>query len=81
MNLIVTFLAVSLALSKEIQEIRNSTATNVTLFNDYIGLDTPVRFSYSFFTSLELYKDGSSQSYLYGTLRLLDVSTYYFEGD
>jgi hypothetical protein len=81
MNLIISLLAVSSVFCRDIEEIRNSSATNVTLFNDFLGLDTPVMYSYSFFTSLELYKDGSSQSFLYGTLKLLDLSTYYFEGD
>ena len=80
----ITPLAVTLvqALARDdIVEIRNSSVTNTTLFNDYIDLDTPVLFSYSYYTSVEVYEDGSSEAYLYGDLRLLDLSTYYFEGD
>jgi hypothetical protein len=61
-------------------EIRNSAAVNKTLITDSF-MDPPVKFSYSFYTSLEVKEDGSSQSYLYGDISLVDLNTYYFSSD
>ena len=73
-------LILPMALAAEIKEKRNSEAVNKTLITDSF-MDPPVKFSYSFYTSLEVYDDGSSQSYLYGDIDLLDVNTYYFSSD
>lgn len=58
---------------REIIEIRNSTAVNKTLIRDYV---TGAKLTYSFYTSLEEYNDGTSHSFLISDVTLHDVNTY-----
>lgn len=58
---------------REIIEIRNSSAVNKTLIRDYV---TGTKLTYSFYTSLEEYNDGTSHSFLVSDIMLHDVNTY-----
>ena len=58
---------------REIIEIRNSTAVNKTLIRDF---QTGAKLTYSFYTSLEEYNDGTSHSFLISDVTLHDVNTF-----
>lgn len=68
-----TVIVGGVSVPRKIIEIRNSTAVNKTMIRDYT---TGAKLTYSFYTSLEEYNDGTSHSFLISDVTLHDVNTY-----
>jgi hypothetical protein len=66
-------------LQKNVIQVRLSNITNRTLITDNTtDPNNPVELSYSFYSTVEEYDDGTSANFLIGTFKLKNINTFNF---